>query len=940
MLMSIFKFVSARLGLAPLPMHKKTALIPGESIDSRLRGHQRWKATALASAATLALLGVSLDAQALALGAVTVRSALGEPLRAEIEVPQISSDEASSFQATLASPQAFRAAGVEYSQSLAGTRVSLHRRANGQAYLRLVGDRPVNEPFIGVVIEANWANGRIVRDYTMLVDPPGRAAPPPVAVTPSQTVAPTQTTPAPAAVVQAPATAPIARPVPQPAEAPRPTRRAAAPTAPTAPAASSADGGAQVTVQRGDTAYGIVSAHQAEGVSLDQMLIALLRANPQAFIGGNVNRMRAGAVLNMPSAEQAGAVSHAAARRAVLAQSRDFNAFRRGLAQNVRGAQVASASRSAAGGVQAQVQESRPAAPSQDRLTISRGGATTGAESAAAQSRQSKEQADRVAELNKNISDLARLQSASGTAPAASAPGVSVPTGTVPGTPAASAPVASAPATPASATMAPATVAASSAASAAMTAATAASEAASAAAAVASASDAAASAAEAAASAASAPMEMASAPTIVPAPIKTAPPPPAPEPSFLDTLTENPLLPVAGIGLLALLAGYGIYRSRQRKKDAAPLDSSFIESRLQPDSFFGASGGQRVNTRETTGTGNSSMAYSPSQLDAAGDVDPVAEADVYLAYGRDMQAEEILKEALRTHPGRVSIHRKLAEIYAKRRDVRALEAIAVEAYDVTHGDGPDWLAITALGSELDPDNQLYKPGGAPIARTAPVPVRGNFGADTEPQTAQLMDRKRSSAMPLDVNLDLDNAPVRGAGSTAAAGAAAAAAATAAKAPAGPLSAPVDLDLGLDDAPVHASGAAPLSSAPLSRPVDLDLGMDFAPPSELGPDTKSPSLATLPPPAEAPTQGASINSGMIEFDMDALSVDPDSRSGGELNTEQLPDADDDPIATKLALAQEFHAIGDTDGARSLVKEVIAEATGSLKARAERFLAELG
>ena len=150
-----------------------------------------------------------------------------------------------------------------------------------------------------------------------------------------------------------------------------------------------------------------------------------------------------------------------------------------------------------------------------------------------------------------------------------------------------------------------------------------------------------------------------------------------------------------------------------------------------------------------------------------------------------------------------------------------------------------------------------------------------------------------------------------------------------------MSAPVDLDLdlGLDKAPLRASDAAPLSSAPASRPVDLDLDMDFAPPSELGPETR-------PPLAAAPAASkAGDNSGMIEFDMDALSLDPDSRSGGELKTEQLPDADDDPIGTKLALAQEFHAIGDTEGARSLVKEVIAESSGAVRARAERFLAEL-
>jgi len=177
------------------------------------------------------------------------------------------------------------------------------------------------------------------------------------------------------------------------------------------------------------------------------------------------------------------------------------------------------------------------------------------------------------------------------------------------------------------------------------------------------------------------------------------------EPSFFDQLRDNPLaLPLAG-GLLALLAGFGLYRMRQRKHGSS-VDSSFLESRLQPDSFFGSSGGQRIDTAESVASG-SSMVYSPSQLDAAGDVDPVAEADVYLAYGRDLQAEEILKEAMRSTPTRVAIHNKLLEIYAKRRDARAFEVVATEAYNLTQGQGPEWEHACELGKELDPSNPLY-----------------------------------------------------------------------------------------------------------------------------------------------------------------------------------------------------------------------------------------
>ncbi|MBY4599276.1 hypothetical protein K3217_27530 [bacterium BD-1] len=854
-----------------------------------------WKKALLASAASLAMLGVSLDAQALALGAVTVRSALGEPLRAEIEVPQISSEEAASFQAGIASPQAFRAAGVDYSPALTGARLSLQRRPNGQAYLRLVSDRPINEPFLGVVVEANWATGRLVRDYTMLVDPPGRPVASAPVPPPSASIAPQP------GVVSTP----TAEQVTRSETSPRPSRTPRA-TEASQPRGASANRNGQVTVQRGDTAYKIASSNLPDGVSLDQMLIAMMRANPNAFIRGNVNLMKAGAVLDLPSAEQANSISRTEARRAVATHSRDFQEFRRSLAQSAPRTQVAAAGRSASGRVAASVQEGTSAPPTPDRLTISKGtvdstAAPSAAETGLAQSRQAQEQAERIAELNRNIDELARLKAPASTASAPDAPAIGLPTGAIQG--ASAAPGAATPPTVANGAQAGASSAAA--------------------------------------------MGATEAPAASPAPAPVAKPAPmeAPEPSFLDSLKENPLLPVAGAGLLALLAAYGVYRSRQ-KKQADLLNDSLGDSRVSADSFFGASGGKRVDTSESSERAGapSSMMYSPSQIDSAGDVDPVAEAEVYLAYGRDTEAEKILKEALRVYPGRVSIQRKLAEIYAKRRDSRALEAVATAIRTASGGAGPDWEHVRELGEQLDPANKLYAPG-AISRKPSPnlAPARPDFDVDTlqeEPSISTRMgDETRPPSMAPGLDLSLDDASVKSepsahASNTVVAPMMAAAAATAA----------ATSTIGKPPAATKPPADAP--SATELAPLDFDLSL-----SELdAPDTVSPATPS-PTPLTPTTQAAKpaaldlpkvssgqSDSGMIEFDLEALSVDPETRTA-DLLSAQPDEADDDPLSTKLELAREFHAIGDTEGALSLAKEVVSEADGPIKARAERFLSEL-
>ena len=145
------------------------------------------------AAATLAL--AASGSWALGLGRMAVQSALGENLRAEIDVTSITPEEASSLRVRIAPPDAYRAAGVDYSAALPGTQVTLARRADGRPYLRVSSDRAVQEPFVDVILELNWSSGRLVREYTMLLDPPTTrtaAAPPPApAVAPAISAAPT-----------------------------------------------------------------------------------------------------------------------------------------------------------------------------------------------------------------------------------------------------------------------------------------------------------------------------------------------------------------------------------------------------------------------------------------------------------------------------------------------------------------------------------------------------------------------------------------------------------------------------------------------------------------------------------------------------------------------------------------------------------------------------
>ena len=890
--------------------------------------------TALALAAFAALSAMPLDALALGVGRLIVQSALGEGMRAEIDLSSLTPEESTSLAVRLAPPEAYRLAGVDYNAVLATTQATVLRRADGRAVVRLSSDRAVQEPFVEVILELTWASGRLVREFTLLFDPPGsRNAPPVPALAPAPPMMAAAPPASPAAAALPPRPTPI--PTPAPAPLPRPPAVAAAPApqvakAPLPPAAKplprpmpavpaalpAPAGGTRYSVRPGDTLYRVAGRNQQAGVSLDQMLVGLYRANPEAFIERNVNRLRSGSVLSVPSADEVRDVTQADMRRLITAQSVDFSAYRSRLAQAAPLAQAPEPGRSAQGKVQASVDDRKQVAQtSPDKLKLS--GAAASAADNLASERQ--DNAAKVAELSRNVEALKKLQQ--GAAPAPATASAIAP---------AAAPLPAAPPQPASAptpvlVAQPAALPAS------------------------------APAALPAPAMPAAPPVLAAAPKPAPAMLPAPPPalPDAPATGLLDSLTATPwLLPGAGL-LAVLLAGFGAWRLRGRFGKTAS-ETSFLESRMQPDSFFGASGGQHVDTRDTSRTNASSMGYSLSQLDAIGDVDPVAEADVYLAYGRDLQAEEILKEAMRTTPDRLAVRTKLLEVYAKRRDIKGFELLATQLYALTRGGGPDWARAQELGRQCDPDNQLYLPGGHPeeIILDGERVVVEPLGATTQPHSVMSAPTQPfvDSGLP---TLDERTAPTR-------------------RAPLGfevPTEqmdfalASLDLDLSqaFDDGGAAAramEATRPIASS-LQRPVDPGLDFDFGAPG------RPPHRASLVP---VPTERLDLDSLTMDLDSPTVALPTLSgapRGGNDDNTldfgrfavseqgslaetapttpgnlDEITLDNGDPLLRKLELAEEFRQIGDIDGARDLLDEVLAKAKGTLHAKAQAMLDALG
>ena len=519
------------------------------------------------------------------------------------------------------------------------------------------------------------------------------------------------------------------------AEAPAPARtaqpkagRGKAPVA-AAPSPQPA-GGKRREVRAGETLYAIALESRPEAVSLDQMLAALYRGNPDAFAGENMNRLLAGAVLQVPAAEEAVAIPQAEARALIEAHSSDLAAYRQRLAAKPAAAGGDEPQRRASGSVQARVQDRKQAvAPTPDQLKLSRSEVKASAaptpEATLSRQAEARELAQREAEVQRNVEALRQLKSGSASAgggagagpagdgaavarSAAAAPstGASMPGATLVAAapPAAlaaagdaAAPAAPAPSTPASAVAEPAAVAAS---------------------------------------AASAPAPGASEPVLAS--------------RLQDSLLSSPYILAAGAALVLSVAGLTVLGLLRRRRTPAPASAPGAQERADDDPGLSLDDAQAPAARpprpafeaaleDATAVPQDAPVLDDAVVDpqpSARPADPLAEAEVYLAYGRVDEAVALLRAAVDAEPRRSDIVFKLLELHASRQEVEAFEAVADVMYQRTGGQGAEWARVVALQRTLVPEVDEMAPTDVaapePPARVATPPAAAQAGPSRAP----------------------------------------------------------------------------------------------------------------------------------------------------------------------------------------------------------------
>ncbi len=950
--------------------------------------------------ATLAFAPVA--AHALALGKLKMRSGLDEPLNAEIELTAATPQELATLRAGIAPRDDFKKAGIERPPHLTLIKFTVEKRADGQAYLRLNSEQPVKEPFLHFLVEAEWTGGKLVREFTVLLDPPLYVKGSPPAITPPA--------PTPATKASRPPVRPDAVEVPRETPREAPVREipvgedligppvveegdrvtfgvegeeatVTPPAPPRAPAETAPTRPAQYGPTRaGDNAWTIANQVKRDtGLDMTQIMVALQRANPAAFQGNNVHRLKRGALLKLPEKQEIEAVPPKVAHKEYLAQLEAWQEYKlklanAGQAVTVPGqagaeapaapakkAETPKASRTADAKTPPTVEKGKTAAPpagtdgkaAENLLRIVRAtldgdkakagkgapGGLTGTpkgtgpsaeeqalknkatvleEALSSMELENKELRERLKLLEKQIENANRLVTIENQSLAAAQQQAAERQRKeeLPAEPVKPQAVKEAEAQPKAAPAEPA----------------------------------------------------APPPAPKPAPAKAPAPAPAQKDmlsTIIDELRANTTLPLVGgvIGALALVAVMVFIRRRRSIAE-------FEESILSGSALDTKSG--NVDTGDTQRGADTSF-LSDFGVPGMGtmhtdEVDPLAEAEVYQAYGRDEQAEEVLKDAIHKDPNRHELKLKLLEIYQQRNDLKSFETLAEELYPALGEVNPEiWERVTEMGRKLNPNNPLFSArpkGAAPAAMKVPTSPLHEREPFPKPEKHKALDVEVARPAPAGpskqalepfpepekdaLELDLESLGWAEPEATAKA-------------------APEGKDLGLD---FDLSGMA----APAAQPggagkfdlegmdLDLDLTKPAAPQADNGlVDFHGVELEPTQLAGARPASGAGKRAGGAEpaFDLSAPAQATENTFQSLLDQEahfepvgDLPGngggagaglGDEtqhwDETATKLDLAKAYIDMGDAAGARGILDEVLVEGNEAQKKQAAELAAQL-
>ena len=934
------------------------------------------------------VLGAALSASpvlayGLGLGRLVVESGLDEPLNAHVRIIGATPSDIKSLSPKLASRAVFAEAGVARHHFLSKIRYSISQHKDGNYYVDFSTTGPFNEPFIQTLLEVDWAGGQLVREYTALLDPPHWVASQHPAIS-----APTVTAAAQAPTVIAAAPTPTAAPAPHPeaaGAAKRPAQRTVAATAvapetkkpllgpasrtkvmaATAPQIPVAQASAvpapgrrstwanttRYTVRKGDTLSGIAHRITADpNISPEQVMIALLQANPDAFFNHNVNDLISGKILKVPPRRQVLSVSRAQALKDFRLQYDAWQEYKLRLAAASKGMKVAGegaqgVSRSAPSTAVAQAAtKPTPAAPAQNAAAAqaakpaaaakntagdallrivrselsaeSAGGQapnsagpqsarkeaageraalsnkmTTLEEQIDARKEQNKELSEKVGKMRKQVRNTARLITVENRELALAEKKAAQPK------PAVARPIVRRPLAPRP-------------------------------------------------------------------PIRNfVPAQPQSEgliEGVLGGIVDNPLtlamlggVAVLGLGILAM------YYVRRRRAKAEFEESILSGGSLAAEASSVTDSGSQAAASDTSFLSDFSQGGMGNIH--TDEVDPIAEAEVYLAYGRDEQAEEILKEAVVKDPQRQELKQKLLEIYLQRNDIVAFETLAEELYAQIEGKGGRvWEKVEEMGRKISPNNPMFRggdvPGREPVAATGEMETLRGVGEDTGPfvplasgSVPEAQPEPAAEAAPEIGGIDFVPEPAPAIADSHPS--TADTASVPAPEPADGISFDLDLStMAAADAPASDT-SEPQTVAPVSHANDgfgLDFTLDDAPTAgdagdageiRLDTPTLSDNEPTLDFGATAPeAEEPRADEGMA-FLADAVADAPALEFESAAESDVDGQSHWDETTTKLDLAKAYIDMGDSEGARSILDEVMAEGNESQKNQARELAAQI-